>query len=189
MQTKEDIVPKASKPTLPGALAKYQAELGALGFDIRSLTAGTVSGHQSLPAGIASAPSPSDVGNALNTLLSDDAALMQGVRQVLAAAIAAYDPDISSMAAQAERGRVGLEAVNISQGARTLTNAAAAASALQSEASILVNLLLSRTIEPAESVCSAQQSGSSSGAAERQLGGRGDDWDAASCHGPQQLGA
>ena len=148
MQTKEDIVPKASKPTLPGALAKYQAELGALGFDIRSLTAGTVSGHQSLPAGIASAPSPSDVGNALNTLLSDDAALMQGVRQVLAAAIAAYDPDISSMAAQAERGRVGLEAVNISQGARTLTNAAAAASALQSEASILVNLLLSRTSNP-----------------------------------------
>ena len=148
MQTKEDIVPKASKPTLPGALAKYQAELGALGFDIRSLTAGTVSGHQSLPAGIASAPSPSDVGNALNTLLSDDAALMQGVRQVLAAAIAAYDPDISSMAAQAERGRVGLEAVNISQGAGTLANAAAAAEALQSEAGVLVNLLVSTTMSP-----------------------------------------
>ena len=153
MQTKDGIVPKASKPTLPVTLAKYLLELGALGFDIRSLdsqpvTAGSlssiVSGHQSLPAGIASAPSPSDVRSALNALLSDDAALMQGVRQALTAAIAAYDPDISSMAAQAERGRVGLEAVNISQGAGTLASATAAAVALQSEASVLVNLLLNR---------------------------------------------
>ena len=156
LQSKAGIVPKASKPTLSAALAKYFSELQALGFDTRSIDTqpvtedggGTALGHQTLPTAIVSAPSPSDVSTPLNTLLVDDAALMRGVAQVLTAATAAYDPDTSTMAAQAERLRVGLEAVNISQGAGTLANAAAAAAALQSEAGVLVNLLVSTTMSP-----------------------------------------